>query len=119
MTPDLPLSPETKRLVHKLNQLEPHGLFATGIENSDPWIDGLRRNQLSEAFDFTTHYKERLDNIKKLGIPYLRFGVVLSQIWPEENRYDFELLDKVIGYCQKLSITLILDLLHFGLPEWL
>lgn len=109
---------ETKRLVRLINQLAPRGIFATGIENSDPWVDGMRRDELAEAFDFSQNYRSRLDNIANLGLKWLRFGVGYSQTHPEKDRFDFELTDQVLDYCDHLGLNVIADLLHFGLPEW-
>lgn len=110
---------ETKRLVEKINQLAPTGIFATGIENSDPYVGTRRRNQLKEAFDFDRHFEARLENIRRLGITWLRFGVGYSLAHPAENSFDFSLSDKVIKKCDQIGITIIADLLHFGLPDWL
>lgn len=110
---------ETKRIFRKLSELAPNGIFATGIENSDPWIDGERRNQLKEAHDFERNFRARIDNIHQLGLRWLRFGVGYSQAHLATDEYDFSLTDRVLDYCESLGITVILDLLHFGLPEWL
>jgi len=110
---------ETRRLFDMLNRLAPGGIFATGIENADPWIDETRRNQLEEAFNFKENLETRLGNIRRLGLTWLRFGVGYSIAHRGPDEYDFELTDQVVACCQELGITLILDLLHFGLPEWL
>ena len=44
------------------------GIFNTGIEGSDPLVDGVRRDQLREAGDFYSNYETRLDQIAELGI---------------------------------------------------
>ncbi|MDP3881357.1 MAG: family 1 glycosylhydrolase [Nanoarchaeota archaeon] len=95
------------------------GIFLTGIENSDPWVDGERRDQLKEAFDFYTHYELRLKNISFLGIKWLRFGPAYSQTHKGPDNYDFSFCDKVIAKCNELEINILADMLHFGLPRWL
>lgn len=100
-------------------QFPSQGVFLTGIESSDPWIDGTRRNQLKEAHDFYAHYTPRLNNIASLGIQWLRFGPAYSESHRGIDSFDFSFSDKVIRECQRLGIELIADLLHFGLPRWL
>lgn len=107
---------ETIRLVAKMPQ---RGIFLTGIENADPYIDGVRRNQLKEAHDFYMNYESRLERIRELGITWLRFGPPYSHAHIGKNQYDFSIMDKVVEKCDELGVEIIADLLHFGLPDWL
>jgi hypothetical protein len=91
----------------------------TGIESSDPWVEGKRRNQLREAHNFHNNWEVRLENIYKLGLKYLRFGPPYSQTHVGKDQYDFSLVEKVLKRCDELGIEVMIDLLHFGLPEWL
>lgn len=107
---------ETIRIVAQMPQ---RGIFLTGIEGSDPFVDGIRRNQLREAEDFYVNYERRLERIRELGITWLRFGPPYSQIHIGKNEYDFSFVDRVVRKCDELGIELMADLLHFGLPDWL
>ncbi len=109
-------TPETVRIMKLLPE---DGIFHTGIESSDPVADGVRRNQLKEAHDFYTNYERRLERIAALGIKWLRFGIPYSTAYLAHNQYDFEFFDKVLHKCNQLGITIIADLLHFGLPDWI
>jgi hypothetical protein len=110
----------TERLVHELRSAgAEHGIFCTGIENSDPVVDGIRRNQLKEAYDFYENWESRLTRIRDLGITWLRFGEGYSQVHMGPGQYNFSLTDKVLEKCDTLGITVIADLLHFGLPAWI
>lgn len=95
------------------------GVFLTGIEGSDPWVEGKRRNQLIEAHNFHENWQKRLENIKNLGIKWLRFGPPYSQTHIDKDTFDFSLTEKVLTKCKELGIEVIIDLLHFGLPEWM
>src|SRR3989344_1178782 len=95
------------------------GIFMTGIENSDPWVDGVRRDQFKEAYDFYTHYEKRLKNLSDIGIKWLRFGPSYSQTHRGSGVFDFSFCDSIIDRCKSLEINIIADLLHFGLPRWL
>lgn len=110
------LSSEAKKTLSAFPDKE---IFLTGIESSDPWVEGKRRNQLIEAHNFHENWEERLENIAKLGIKWLRFGPPYSQTHTGKDQYDFSLVEKVIKKCEDLGIKVMIDLLHFGLPEWL
>jgi beta-glucosidase len=101
-----------------LSHIPPQGIFMTGIESSDPFVES-RRNQLLEAHNFYENFEDRLQKIYDLGIHWLRFGVPYSQTHKAIDVYDFEFMDKVVKKSSELGITIIADLLHFGLPEWL
>jgi beta-glucosidase/6-phospho-beta-glucosidase/beta-galactosidase len=111
--------PETVRLVQQLSKLEPGGIFSTGIENSDPWVGEMRRDQIREAFDFRLNWRQRLRNIKSLGIDWVRFGEGYSFVHLGPEQFNFDLTDKVVAECETLGINFIADFLHFGLPAWL
>lgn len=95
------------------------GIFMTGIESSDPHIDGARRNQLREAHDFHAHCRERLTKIAGLGIKWLRFGYPYSEAHKGRDQFDFSFLDEALNVCRELELEVVFDLLHFGLPDWL
>lgn len=110
------LDPDVKELVLKFPV---EGIFLTGIESSDPWVDGKRRDQLLEADNFYVNYARRLENIRSLGIKWVRFGPSYSKSHVGPEKFDFVLSDAVMAKCQTLDIEIIADFLHFGLPEWL
>lgn len=93
--------------------------FATGIECSYPKVPGVgRRDQLEE----TGHYerwREDLALVKELGICMLRYGPPYHRINTGPGKYDWEFTDQVFTEMQALGIIPIVDLCHFGLPDWL
>ena len=95
-------------------------MFATGIECSYPTIDNgkIRRDQLEECGHYK-YWKKDLQLVKDLGIKVLRYGLPYYTIHRGEGRYDWSFADEVMSEMKRLKITPILDLLHFGLPEWL
>lgn len=95
-------------------------MFATGIECSAPTIDGgrWRIDQLEE----TGHYKQwrhDLELVRELGLRYLRYGPPLHLIYSGVGKFDWDFLDKVFAAMQDLGIVPIVDLCHFGVPDWL
>ena len=94
--------------------------FATGIECSYPTIDGgkTRRDLLEECGHYQ-HWQKDLALVKDLGLRFLRYGLPYYSIHQGPGRYDWTFADLVMAEMQRLEITPILDLLHFGVPDWL
>jgi beta-glucosidase/6-phospho-beta-glucosidase/beta-galactosidase len=95
-------------------------MFATGIECSAPTIDGgrWRIDQLEE----TGHYKNwrrDLELTREMGLKFLRYGPPIHLVYQGEDKYDWDFLDKVFAAMRELEIEPIVDLCHFGVPDWL
>ena len=95
-------------------------MFATGIECSCPTIDGgrIRRDQLEETFHYA-RWREDLELVHELGLRVLRYGLPIYRVWQGPGRYDWSFADEAMGEMRRLEITPILDLLHFGVPDWI
>ncbi|RZK24476.1 MAG: glycoside hydrolase family 1 protein [Hymenobacter sp.] len=95
-------------------------MFATGIECSYPTIDHgkTRRDMLAEC-DHYNRYKEDLGLVKEMGLKVLRYGLPYYNIQKAPGKYDWEFADLAMAEMQRLEITPILDLMHFGVPDWL
>jgi beta-glucosidase/6-phospho-beta-glucosidase/beta-galactosidase len=95
-------------------------MFATGIECSYPTID--RGRWRLDQLEMTNHYKywsRDLELVKEMGLSYLRYGPPLHRIFQGWGRYDWSFMDEISAKMQELSITPIMDLCHFGVPDWL
>lgn len=95
-------------------------MFATGIECSYPTIDGgrWRIDQMAE----TGHYRfwrRDLELVRELGLKYLRYGPPLHLVYQAPNKFDWSFTDDVCAEMQRLGIIPIMDLCHFGVPDWL
>jgi beta-glucosidase/6-phospho-beta-glucosidase/beta-galactosidase len=95
-------------------------MFATGIECSYPTIDHgkTRRDMLAEC-DHYNRYKEDLGLVKEMGLKVLRYGLPYYNIQKGPGKYDWEFADLAMNEIKRLGITPILDLMHFGVPDWL
>lgn len=97
-------------------------MFATGIENSYPVVrfpDG--RVQRVDEMAKTRHYarwREDFQLTKALGIPYLRYGPPYHLTHTAPGRYDWAFADETFGALRSLGVTPIVDLCHFGVPDW-
>ena len=94
-------------------------LFATGIENSYPTIQGGRVRV--DEMEKCRHYDEwRTDFalVRELGLWHLRYGPPLHRTWLGPDRYDWAFADETFAELRRLDITPIVDLCHFGVPDW-
>ncbi len=95
-------------------------MFATGIECSYPTIDHgrIRRDEMEECGHYA-RWREDLALVRDLGLRFLRYGLPYHRTHLGPGRYDWSFADEVMAEIRRLGITPILDLLHFGLPDWL
>ncbi|MDB5229908.1 MAG: family 1 glycosylhydrolase [Chitinophagaceae bacterium] len=98
-------------------------MFATGIENSYPTIllpDGTKKRV--DEMEKTGHYKNwELDFslVKDLGIQFLRYGPPYYKTHLGPGKYDWEFTDLTFNKLKELDIIPIVDLCHFGVPDWI
>ncbi len=95
-------------------------MFATGIECSYPTIANgrVRRDELAECRHYAC-WREDLGLVRELGLKVLRYGLPYYAMHRGPGRYDWSFADEVMREMQRLEITPILDLMHFGVPDWL
>ncbi len=98
-------------------------MFTTGIENSYPTIllpDGTTHRV--DEMEKTGHYEKwqtDLELVKQLNIPYLRYGPPYFKTHLAPGVYDWSFTDETFNRMRELDITPIVDLCHFGVPDWL
>jgi beta-glucosidase/6-phospho-beta-glucosidase/beta-galactosidase len=95
-------------------------MFATGIECSYPTLENgrWRMDQMAACGHYRL-WQTDLELVRDLGLRYLRYGPPLHFIHRGPGRYDWAFLDEVADGMQRLGIVPIMDLCHFGLPDWL
>jgi beta-glucosidase/6-phospho-beta-glucosidase/beta-galactosidase len=98
-------------------------MFATGIENSYPIIKlpggSVKRVDELEKTDFYRRWREDFALVKDLGIEYLRYGAPYYCTHLASEKYDWAFSDETFGELQRLGITPLADLCHFGVPDWI
>lgn len=95
-------------------------LFATGIESSIPTINGGRTR--IDEFDKCGHYRYWETDfalVKDMGIQFLRYGPPLYRTFLGVNQYDWDFCDTTFARLRDLDIVPIVDLCHFGVPDWI
>lgn len=97
----------------------PWFMFATGVENSYPTIDnGRRRIDQMEKCGHYKHWQADFELLKELDIRYLRYGPPIHRAWLGPERYDWSFTDETFGVIRGNDIVPIVDLCHFGVPDW-
>jgi beta-glucosidase/6-phospho-beta-glucosidase/beta-galactosidase len=98
-------------------------MFSTGIENSYPTIvlpDGkIKRVDELEKTDHYKHWEKDFGLVKQLGIEFLRYGPPYYKTHTGPGQYDWAFADETFSKLKELHITPIVDLLHFGIPDWM
>jgi beta-glucosidase len=95
-------------------------MFATGIENSYPTINGGRtRVDEMEKCGHYDHWCTDFDRVQELGIQFLRYGPPLHHTWTGPDAYDWSFADTTYGDLLRRDIVPITDLCHFGVPDWI
>ena len=95
-------------------------MFATGIECSNPTINNgqTRRDLLAECGHYV-HWRRDLELVGEMGLEFLRYGLPCHLVHLGPGRYDWSFADAVMAEMRRLRIEPILDLLHFGVPDWI
>lgn len=100
--------------------MPPGFLFATGIENSYPTINGGRTRV--DEMERCRHYdlwQTDFDRVEELGIHYLRYGPPIHRTWLGKDRYDWSFADATYTDLFRRNLVPITDLCHFGVPDWI
>ncbi|MDO7887180.1 family 1 glycosylhydrolase [Hymenobacter cheonanensis] len=95
-------------------------LFATGIENSNPTIQNGTVRQ--DEYEKCGHYKfwqKDFELVQELGIEYLRYGPPIHTTWMGPGKYNWDFADATFNDLLRRNIMPIVDLCHFGVPDWL
>jgi beta-glucosidase len=95
-------------------------LFATGIENSNPTIENgrVRRDQMEECGHYRL-WERDFDLVEELGIRFLRYGPPLHTTFLGQGRYAWDFADLTFAQLKAREIVPIVDLCHFGVPDWI
>ena len=100
--------------------LTPAFMFATGIENSAPSIEqGRIRVDEMEKCGHYVRWQEDFALVAEMDIHFLRYGPPLHRTFLGLQKYDWSFADETFAELQRRDIMPIVDLCHFGVPDWL
>ncbi len=114
-------SPKPTRRRTSAPERREHGfLFTTGIECSYPTIESgrWRRDQMAA----TRHYdrwREDFQRAREVGVSHLRYGPPLHLVFTGPGTFDWSWVDEPMKELCEIGPEPIVDLCHFGLPDWL
>src|SRR6188768_1263341 len=95
-------------------------MLSTGIECSCPVIrNGTHR---VDELALTHHYERWQEDLHltcDLGVRYLRYGIPYHRVNTAAGVYDWSFVDEVMHEMQSSGLQPIVDLCHFGMPDWL
>ncbi len=95
-------------------------VFATGIENSNPTIQNgkLRIDELEKCGHYK-YWRQDFDLVRELDIHFLRYGPPLHKTFLGTGKYDWNFADETFRELRDRRIVPIVDLCHFGVPDWI
>jgi beta-glucosidase/6-phospho-beta-glucosidase/beta-galactosidase len=64
-------------------------------------------------------WRTDFDLVEDLGVCFLRYGPPLHTTWRGPRKYGWSFADETFGDLKRRDITPIVDLCHFGVPDWL
>ncbi len=70
----------------------------------------------------TGHYKQWKEDfslVKESGIEHLRYGPPYYKCHIAPGKYDWSFSDETFKELERLNIVPIVDLCHFGVPDWI
>ena len=98
-------------------------MFTTGIENSYPTIqlpDGkTKRVDEMEKTDHYNRWREDFELVREIGIEFLRYGPPYYKTHIGPGKYDWSFTDETFHRLKEMHIIPIVDLCHFGVPDWI
>ena len=97
-------------------------IWAAGIE--DTFVPQTRKGHRSldeyELMGHYEHWREDLSLCRELGLHAVRWGVPWYKVEPEPNKFEWQWVDEVLRYLvEELKIAPMIDLMHYGCPDWL
>jgi beta-glucosidase/6-phospho-beta-glucosidase/beta-galactosidase len=98
-------------------------MFSTGIENSYPTIQLPNgKTKRVDEMEKTGHYKMWETDfalVNEMGIEFLRYGPPYYSTHLGPGKYDWSFADETFNRLKERNIIPIVDLCHFGVPDWL
>lgn len=95
-------------------------MFCTGIENSIPTVNnGRTRVDQMEVCGHYRYWREDFALLDDMGIKYLRYGPPIHRTFLGPGHYDWEFADLTCAELRRRDIIPIVDLCHFGVPDWI
>lgn len=93
-------------------------IFATGIEGSYPTVQGGKRRDQMEETRHYEHLRQDFQLCLDVGAKVIRWGPPYYRMHLGPHKYDWSFTDEVLPVMRQMGLTPIMDLCHFGVPDW-
>lgn len=93
-------------------------MLATGIECSYPKVEGGRRRDQLEETGHYENWRTDLELCREVGARFVRYGPPYYRMHTGPHRYDWSFTDEVLPAMREMGLVPVIDLCHFGLPDW-
>lgn len=95
-------------------------IFATGIECSYPTVERgtWRRDEMHETGHYALWPRD-FELAREIGVTHLRYGPPLHVLFTAPGTYRWDLIDPPMAELEAHGPEPIVDLCHFGVPNWL
>jgi beta-glucosidase len=102
--------------------LQSQFIWATGIE--DTFVTALhpKTSRHIDEYELTGHYtrwQEDIQRVAETGVKMCRYGIPWHRIQPQKNQWNWDWTDQALEEFERLRIHPIIDLVHYGLPDWI
>lgn len=114
---DCPDAPVTRPDEHPATR-RPGMMIATGLECSYPTVEGGKRRDELESTGHYEHWREDFELCRQIGARYVRYGIPYCRTHLGPGRYDWSFPDEVLPAMWDMGLIPIVDLCHFGVPDW-
>lgn len=99
------------------------GRLHLGVGVEDTFVPQTRPGERPlDEYELTEHYDRwhaDLGRAAEAHAEFVRWGIPWYRINPAPGRWDWSWLDAVMARFAELEIRPVVDLLHYGTPEWL
>lgn len=103
--------------------LAPGGFqWLAGIEDTFITAPSPRTGRTLDEYALTQHYARMDDDLAlfaELGVRAVRYGIPWHRINPSRGAWNFEWADRPLERLLELGIQPVVDLVHYGLPDWI
>ncbi len=97
-------------------------IWALGIEDTFIHAKNPLLGKTLDEYELTDHYrrwKEDIDLLTGTGISAMRWGIPWYRIEKNRGDFDFSWPERVVDYMLGKGVEPILDLVHYGTPDWM
>jgi beta-glucosidase/6-phospho-beta-glucosidase/beta-galactosidase len=97
-------------------------IWATGIE--DTFITAVHpvTSRHIDEYELTGHYQRWAEDVQlvaETGVTMCRYGIPWHSIQPDPHTWNWDWTDRVIEAFEKNGVHPIIDLVHYGMPNWI